>query len=97
MSAKSPALETTTATSADTEYSMTLRKGTNQFSIFTNHASAVLRIAYVSGAVATPTEPYINVPSGREYFVTDISLTEDITIYIASDTASTVVNLHYWS
>ena len=96
--ARTPSIESETAIAANTQYTLTLRPNTEQFSIYTNHATAVIRVAFESGKVATPTEPYITIPSGREYSPPiPVKILDDTTVYVASDTAGAVVNLHYWS
>lgn len=94
---QSPSLNSVTCTSADTEYPGSILRGAKQVAVRTNHETAVIRLAFESGNVATPSEPYINIPSGSEYFVTDISTTSVQTWYFASDTAGAVVTIEVWS
>lgn len=92
-----PAWSSVTCTDADTEYELTIPKGTKQFSISTNHASAIIRVSTVTGQVATPTGLYYAIPNGKEYHVADLELTADVVFYVASDVATAIAIAHYWS
>ena len=77
-----PSLISVTATAADTEYSLTVPAGTTQVSLFTNHASAAIRLAYETGKVAGPTEPYVNIASDKELYNDDVYIGKAQTWYV---------------
>jgi len=77
-------------TLADTEYSQALagvKKITAQC-----RTAKVVRFAYVTGKVATPTAPYMTLKAGAVLWEDDISLNGK-TIYFASPDGSVVVEL----
>ncbi len=94
--AKTPQFYNVPIASADTEYTFNLPAGTKQFSVWTNTTTAALRLAYESGAVATPTEPYYNLIGGLVFRENDLHLLKDWTLYIASDTGSISANVEVW-
>lgn len=89
-------LQTVTLTNADTEYSITIPSGTKRFSMQPRQ-NVDVRFAFESGKVATPTEPYATMKGGAPYTETNLDLQSDLTIYFASSTAGTVVEIIYWS
>jgi len=90
-------METVTATNAGTAYEITLPKGTKYFELWTNHASAIIRWGMNGANIdASLADPYMIIPNGEVYFLEHISpLTTEVTIYVASDTASTGINVLY--
>ena len=86
-----PTLYNVTLTNADTEYSQALAscKGIE----FQARTAVDIRFAFVTGKVATPTAPYMTLKSGQWYYF-DGSPT---TLYLASATAGTVVEIILWS
>lgn len=96
MNARFPSMQSVTLTNANTQYSLVLPRGTKRYELFTNHASGAFRFAYETGKVAGPTEPYYNVPNGFVFNVDGLDFTDPVTIYLASDTAGLIVNVHYW-
>ena len=96
-SSKNPSLRSVTCVTADTEYAVPIEKGSKQVTLRTNHLTADFRLAFQTGAVATPTEPYISIANGREYFVTDINMIDGDTWYVASTVDNTVIVIETWS
>ncbi len=92
-----PAIYNVTCTLADTEYSQALPSNCGFFE-FQARTEAVIRFAFVTGKVATPTVPYITLKAGDYYYgpMTDQG-PNPLTIYIASPTAGTVVEILAWS
>ena len=84
-----------TMTNLNTEYSQALPATTRGFSIHTRDGTA-FRFAYVTGKVATPTDPYESVPQGAEKTVTGIRPLA-LTLYFACASAGKIVELEAWS
>lgn len=82
-------------TNANTEYSQSLPANTKQFSIHLRDMSE-FRLAYETGKVATPTDPYETVPAGSEKYVENIE-PSSLTLYIAAPAASKVAEIEAWS
>lgn len=96
----SPTIYNVTLTSADTEYSQALPRGTKKFTLQCR-TSYDVRLAYVTGKVATPTAPYITVKSGNVYWEDNLNIQPPshqtaITIYLASSQAGVVCELICW-
>lgn len=83
-------------TNADTEYSQELPEGTKRFSVQMRENDTAFRIAYVTGKVAAPTEPYYTVQSAREYYEPDLKLTGK-TIYFACGSAGKHIEIMAWT
>lgn len=97
-----PVITNTTLTTANTEYEVTLDKGTKFFSIQARTAVDV-RMAFVTGKVATPTAPYFTIKSGTVHNSPQklgwswTSATDpDATIYLASAGTGIVVEIISW-
>lgn len=84
-----------TLTNADTEYSQALPAGTRSIRFMARTAAAV-RFAFVTGKVATPTAPYMTLPASSGYAQEHVYVASG-TIYLASASAGTVVELEVWS
>lgn len=86
-----------TLTDADTEYSLVLTGSCKHFSLQCRTAFAV-RFAFVTGQVATPTEPYATVKSGGAFSSPDKfeSQLGGLTLYLASSQAAVVVEVVEW-
>ena len=81
-------------TSADTEYSQALT-GVKKFRIHTRDFSE-FRLAYITGKVATPTDPYETIPAGSEKYEDGLNLAT-LTVYLASPVASKTAEIEAWS
>jgi len=90
-----PAIYNVTLTLADTQYSQAIPDGTHKV-IFRCRSAAVVRYAWETGKVATPTAPYQTLPAGAEYGIDGMTLIGK-TLYLASSTAGVVVELEVWS
>ena len=85
-----------TLTLADTEYSQALPANCRGFE-FQARTEAILRFAFVTGKVAGPTAPYITLKAGDYYVSPPINqAAAPSTLYFASPTAGTVVELIAW-
>jgi hypothetical protein len=88
-----PVMFNVTMTLADTEYSQELPLGTSRFSCKTRDGTA-FRVAFETGKVATPTQPYGTVPPNWEYYETD--LRASATLYFACGVAGKIVEITVW-
>jgi hypothetical protein len=80
-----------TLTNANTEYSQLLPSNTRKL-IFQSRTNVVVRWAWTTGKVATPTAPYFTLKAGSAYFEDELKLSSK-TLYLASSTAGTVVEI----
>ena len=91
---KAPTVYNTTMTTADTEYSQALPAGTGQYQIRRQDGGA-MRLAYVTGKVAAPTAPYLDIPAGHaDEEVIDSRIA--LTLYFAADDAAKVAEIKCW-
>ena len=94
-----PIIFNVTMTNADTEYSQGLPYNCLAFLVHTRDESA-FRLAYETGYVATPTEPYLSVLSGSRYFEEYTNLYVygglGLTLYFASASAGKVIEIVAW-
>jgi len=85
-----------TCTVADTEYSQALPANCRGFE-FQARTEAVLRFAFVTGKVAGSVAPYLTLKAGDYYSSPAINqAASPSTLYVASPTAGTVVELIAW-
>ena len=91
-----PTIGTLNLLLADTEYYYTLPAGVKKFLAHTRDESA-WRLAFVTGKVATPTEPYFTVPAGARYSEDLIMGTGSIYLFAASDVANKCLEVIYWT
>ena len=82
-------------TSANTEYSQALPTNTKKFRIHLRDFSE-FRLAYVTGKVATPTDPYETVPAGSEKYEDGLNIAS-LTLYFASSIAEKTAEVEAWS
>ncbi|MBA7683796.1 hypothetical protein ES703_92181 [subsurface metagenome] len=94
-SADTPAIYNVTMPSADTEYTQALPSNCLKFLIHTRDGTAI-RLAFVTGKVATPTAPYFTVPTNESYFEDHIK-PSSLTLYFACASAGKVVEIIAWS
>lgn len=85
-----------TLTDADTEYSVTVPDGTNYYT-FQCRTSVVIRYAFETGKVATPTEPYMTLKADYTYNSFEDSTSGDEVLYFASGSAGVVVEIEFWT
>lgn len=92
-----PTIQNLTLTNADTEYTLTLPSGTRYFSVQTRDG-ATARRAWVTGKVATPTNPYVTVQANQGHNSPEkVSVAgTSLTMYFASSSAGTVVEVESW-
>lgn len=93
--ANTPTIYNVTLTNANTEYSQVLPAGTEKFAMQPRTAVDV-RWAHVTGKVATPTAPYMTMKGGAGLSMSDAD-PASLTVYLASGTAGTVVEIIAWS
>ena len=86
-----PTLYNITLTNANTEYSQALTacKGIE----FQARTSVDIRFAFATGKVAAPTAPYMTLKAGQWYYFEG----SPTTLYLASATAGTIVEIILWS
>jgi len=81
-------------TSADTQYSQALTD-VKKFRIHTRDFTE-FRLAFVTGKVATPTDPYETVPAGSEKYEDNLNIA-NLTLYFASGVAGKTAEIEVWS
>ena len=81
-----------TLSSADTEFSLQLPDGASFFS-FQARQSEIVRYAYVTGKVATPTAPFMTLKAGAAFNSNPGRTGGDESIFFASPTGGTVVEV----
>lgn len=95
-----PVIVNDTMTDADTEYDTVLPENCKDFLIHTRDESS-FRLAFETGRVATPVEPYFTVPSGKsvtkEELFNSTQAGELLTLYYASSSAGKVIEIIYWT
>jgi hypothetical protein len=94
--AGTPVIYNKTCTVADTEYSQALPAKTKKFLVKFRDSSHSGRLAYVTGKVATPVEPYVTLWAGAPYNE-DLIEPATLTLYVASPTAGAVAEITAWS
>jgi len=92
--AETPTIFNVTMANANTEYSQALPATTRRFSIKNRNGTA-FRVAFATGKVATPTEPYLTIPANSEYYEDD--LRADLTLYFACASAGKTVEIIAWT
>ncbi len=91
-----PTIYNVTCTVADTEYSQALDTNCRGFE-FQARTEAVVRFAVVTGKVATPTAPYMTLKAGDYYVSPQLAQgASPSTLYVASPTAGTAVEIIAW-
>ena len=93
--AATPTIYNVALTNADTEYSQALPSNTKRFSVHLRDYSE-FRLAYESGKVATPTEPYLTIPAGSEHYQDGLDAS-GLTLFIASPAAGKVAEIEVWT
>jgi hypothetical protein len=93
--ATTPAIYNVTMTNADTEYSQALPSDCKKFLIHTRGGES-FRLAFATGKVATPTEPYFSITPSDAYSE-DLVLGAAVTLYFASGSAGAVAEIIAWS
>lgn len=92
-SSNTPTINVVTLTNADTEYSATMPANTKKFTIQARE-NVDIRIAFVTGKVATPTDPYLTLKAGNVWWEDHID--SETTVYFASSSAGTYVEILIW-
>lgn len=90
-----PEISNVTMTNADTEYEHTFETGCRKFLLHTRDGT-VFRLAFVTGKVATPTEPYFTVPANQSYYEDFVDLAEGTKIYLGCAEAGKIVEILEW-
>ncbi len=93
--AAAPVLFNQTLTNANTEYTIALPTGTTHFEMQARQNASV-RFAFETGYVATPTAPYETLKAGYTYSSYNLWGSQTMTLYLASATAGTIVELIAW-
>lgn len=93
--ATTPVIYNVTMTVADTEYSQVLPANTKRFSIRTRDGTA-FRMAFVTGKVAAPTEPYFSILANIPYIEEQIEVSA-LTLYFGCGGAGKICEIVAWS
>lgn len=91
---KTPSLYTITVTSQDTEYSQAITGQVKAIRVQCRDATDI-RVAFQTGKVATPTDPYHTVKSGTVLYM-DRLFWNNPTIYVAAGSGSKKVEVLVW-
>lgn len=81
-----------TLTNANTEYSQALPPNVRSLAVQPRTAVDV-RVAFVTGKVAGSTAPFFTMKSGGALALHELQVADDTTVYLASTTAGTVVEI----
>ena len=92
--AQTPYTYNVTLTLANTEYSQALPRGTKRFTISERDGNE-FRLAFATGLVAAPTEPYETVLASETYWEQNLYLT-GVTIYLAAPVVGRVIEIVAW-
>jgi hypothetical protein len=94
-----PTLKNLTLTAANTEYSFKINGGVKNIT-FQARTNVDIRYALETGKVATSVADYMTLKAGATYWNeavnTQYSNNQSLTIYFASATAGTVVEIEVW-
>jgi len=91
-----PTVYNIACTNANTEYSQALPAQCRKFE-FQVRTEVVVRFAFETGKVATPTAPYMTLKAGGYFFSSAVAqYTAPSTLYVASPNAGIVVELLVW-
>lgn len=93
--ATTPHIYNVTLTLANTEYNQALPAGTKKYTI-QERGGATFRLAFETGKVATPTEPYMTVATSQTHWEDHIDLT-GVTVYLADPTGGKIIEIIAWT
>jgi len=94
--ATKPIVYNVTITNANTEYNKALPENTRILEIRAQNTTSDVRFAYETGKVATPTAPYRTIYAGEVKTLDELNLTSK-TLYFASPTAGTIIEIECWT
>jgi len=94
VAANQPQIYNVTMTNADEEYIQGLPVNCKKFLIHTRDESP-FRLAFETGKVAAPTEPYFTVLENQVYYEDNLKVL--INLYFASSSAGKVIEIIAWS
>ena len=93
--ATTPVIYNVTMTLADTEYSQALPANTKKYTIQTRDGTA-FRMAFVTGKVAAPTEPYLSIGTDG-FHHEDLIEPASLTLFFGCGEAAKVAEILAWS
>jgi len=93
--AGTPTIYNVMLTNANTEYSQALPAGTKKFTVKERNGNT-FRLAFETGRVAAPTEPYLTVLSNQVYWEDHVYLT-GVTLYLAAPVGGRVIEIVAWT
>lgn len=96
MNPSMPLIQNITLTIADTEYSLAIPAHTTRILIQARTAAAI-RTAWETGKVAGSVAPYMTVKQNTSYTNNPLDTAASLTLYLASSTAGTVVEVETWA
>ena len=90
-----PTVLNKTMTVANTEYSQALPTGTRKFTVSCVDGTA-MRIAFVTGKVATPTAPYYAILANQSYESPDLDGNAALTVYGGGGGTGKIMQIIAW-
>ncbi len=81
-----------TCTLADTEYSQALPPNCRSLAMQARTAVDV-RVAFVTGKVATPVAPYLLLRAGQQLVIDNLHLPDGAAVYVGTASSGTVVEI----
>lgn len=91
---ETPIIYNVIITNANTEYSQALPRGTKKFTV-KERGGNPFRLAFATGLVATPTNPYFTVNANQVYWEDHLYLV-DKTLYLAAPAGNRVIEIICW-
>jgi len=82
-------------TNLDTEYNQALPSNCKKYLLHCRDGTS-FRLAFVTGKVATPTEPYFTVPANGQYWEDHLETPSGRTLYFACASAGKVIEIIAW-
>jgi hypothetical protein len=92
-SINAPAIFNVTMTNANTEYLQAI--GTAKKFLIHTRDESIFRLAFVTGKVAAPTEPYFTILANEAYYEDNIN--QSLTLYFASPSAGKIIEIIVWT
>jgi len=87
-----PKIQVVTLTLADTEYTVDIPDRTSKIMVQAR-TNVIVRSAWETGKVATPTEPYMTIKANKTYYDSDVKYSYGSKLYLATPTAGTEVEV----
>jgi len=88
-------VDTVNVVNADTEYSYYIPDGCRDVKLKIRDGTP-FRIAYVTGKVAGPVDPYYTVPANTIHTLSKVNIIGGLSIYFACGVGNKVMEIEYW-